>query len=142
MTLLLDIPGVVDLAGPQAEAAARHDLRAQIARLQARGACAPSAASGPRLLTLGELEALRDTLAGSSGRLAAVSAAHCPLDEQAEARGRLEAMFANPRGHKFATVSRADAGLPGCGAYRVRPRLGIIGMLAGWWQITLSSGCP
>jgi hypothetical protein len=24
----------------------------------------------------------------------------------------------------------------------VRPRLGLIGMLCGWWQVKLSSGCP
>jgi hypothetical protein len=24
----------------------------------------------------------------------------------------------------------------------VRPRLGLIGMLMGWWQVKLSSGCP
>jgi hypothetical protein len=24
----------------------------------------------------------------------------------------------------------------------VRPRLGLIGMLAGWWHVKLSSGCP
>ena len=30
----------------------------------------------------------------------------------------------------------------GCGVYQVRPRLGIIGMLAGWWHVKLSSGCP
>ena len=33
-------------------------------------------------------------------------------------------------------------GEPGCGAYVVRPRLGLIGMLAGWWEVKLSSGCP
>ena len=36
----------------------------------------------------------------------------------------------------------ADLGERGCGAYHVRPRLGIIGMLMGWWHIKLSSGCP
>ncbi len=30
----------------------------------------------------------------------------------------------------------------GCGAYQVRPRLGIIGMCMGWWHVKLSSGCP
>ena len=36
----------------------------------------------------------------------------------------------------------ADLGEPGCGVWQVRPRLGIIGMLMGWWQVKLSSGCP
>jgi hypothetical protein len=35
-----------------------------------------------------------------------------------------------------------DAGERGCGVWEVRPRLGLIGMLAGWWQLKLSSGCP
>ena len=30
----------------------------------------------------------------------------------------------------------------GCGVWEVRPRLGLIGMLSGWWQVKLSSGCP
>ena len=33
-------------------------------------------------------------------------------------------------------------GRPGCGAYHVRPRAGIVGMLMGWWQVKISSGCP
>lgn len=28
------------------------------------------------------------------------------------------------------------------GVWQVRPRLGLIGMLAGWWHVKLSSGCP
>jgi hypothetical protein len=35
-----------------------------------------------------------------------------------------------------------DLGQGGCGVWHVRPRLGLIGMLAGWWQLKLSSGCP
>jgi hypothetical protein len=36
----------------------------------------------------------------------------------------------------------SDLGQGGCGVWQVRPRLGLIGMLAGWWQLKLSSGCP
>ena len=36
----------------------------------------------------------------------------------------------------------ADIGEPGCGVWQVRPRLGLIGMLMGWWEVKLSSGCP
>jgi hypothetical protein len=35
-----------------------------------------------------------------------------------------------------------EVGERGCGAYHVRPRLGVVGMLMGWWQVKLSSGCP
>ena len=51
-------------------------------------------------------------------------------------------MLLDPAKHRFARVSCRDLGEPGCGVYMVRPRLGLIGMLAGWWQVKLSSGCP
>ena len=44
--------------------------------------------------------------------------------------------------HRFERVTRADLGEPGCGAWHVRPRMGLLGMLAGWWEVKLSSGCP
>jgi hypothetical protein len=37
-------------------------------------------------------------------------------------------------------VSNADIGEPGCKHWHVRPRLGLIGMLAGWWHVKVSSG--
>jgi hypothetical protein len=51
-------------------------------------------------------------------------------------------MLREPERHKRVRLPLADLGEPGCGAYQVRPRLGIIGMLMGWWHIKLSSGCP
>ena len=54
----------------------------------------------------------------------------------------LERMRLDPGHYKFVRVAAADVGQCGCGVYRVRPRLGIIGMLMGWWQVKLSSGCP
>ncbi len=39
-------------------------------------------------------------------------------------------------------VSNREIGEPGCGVWHVRPRLGLIGMLMGWWEVKLSSGCP
>jgi hypothetical protein len=51
-------------------------------------------------------------------------------------------MLADPAAHRWARVPLAALGEPGCGAYVVRPRLGLIGMLAGWWEVKLSSGCP
>jgi hypothetical protein len=114
------------------EAAARRDLRRQIAVLEARGGTAP-AAGGPRVLTLGELEACRDALVTRRERASENSTA---------ARLLLERMLADPGAHRWARVSLAALGEPGCGAYVVRPRLGLIGMLAGWWEVKLSSGCP
>ena len=51
-------------------------------------------------------------------------------------------MLRDPGRHRFVRVSAADVGEPGCGVWHVRPRLGLIGMLMGWWQVKLSSGCP
>jgi hypothetical protein len=115
------------------EAAARRDLRGQIAALEARGGTA-AAAGGPRLLSLGELEACRDALARRREPAAD--------DATGEARLLLEAMLADPGAHRWARVPLAALGEPGCGAYVVRPRLGLLGMLAGWWEVKLSSGCP
>jgi hypothetical protein len=126
MTVALDIR-VSD------ERAARADLRAQIARLEARGAQA-RAGGGPRLLSLGELEACRDALA-------VPSKGGSPVDVEG-ARRLLERVIADPARHRFVRIPLAALGEPGCGAYHVRPRLGLLGMLAGWWEVKLSSGCP
>ncbi len=63
-------------------------------------------------------------------------------DDQAEKRLLLERMLLEPGKYRFVRVSRQDIGEPGCGVWQVRPRLGLIGMLMGWWQVKLSSGCP
>jgi hypothetical protein len=143
------VPGRVQTG----EAAARRALREQIARLERRLADAlvtgfphtavevrVPAGDGPRVLTLGELEAQRDALAR---RLREVRA---ELDERARQieanRILLEKMILEPRRYKFARLHRSEVGMGGCGAYQVRPRLGIIGMLMGWWHVKLSSGCP
>ncbi len=136
------------------ERAARRSLRAQIARLERELADAfvtaypmggldhPSRDSRrqPRLLDLGELERVRDELAE---RLRAARATIAErADHQAASRVYLERMLLEPAKHRFASVSCRDLGQPGCGVWHVRPRLGLIGMLMGWWQVKLSSGCP
>ena len=130
------------------EAAARRDLREQIGRLERELACAlasafprrepdvgrgrsASSAAGPRLLELGELEAVRDELAA---RIAAL--------RRPPAAERLAAMRAAPAEHRGERVTSAELGEPGCRHWQVRPRLGLIGRLAGWWHVKLSSGCP
>jgi hypothetical protein len=136
-----------------AQRAARHTLRRQIAGLERQLAEAfvtaytmgglehpPAYSAQPRLLDLGELEQVRDALAerlrGARLRIAERA------DEQAASRLHLERMLLEPGKYRFARVSREDLGEPGCGAWHVRPRLGLIGMLMGWWQVKLSSGCP
>ena len=134
------------------EAAARHDLREQIARLERELAdtlaatyprIAPTrriAHGGPRLLDLGQLEQTRDTLAAevSDVRERAVR----QRAAQAAARAHLEAMYADPAAYKDGQISNEALGLPGCTVYAVRPRLGPVGVLTGWWRVTVSSGCP
>lgn len=138
------------------ERAARATLKAQVARLErelsqivaewfphvkppVRGA-PPRPSDGPRLLGLGELERQRDELA-EQVRLARVRARERAQLER-RARVLLADMRREPRRHKFVRIAVADLGEGSCGAWHVRPRLGLIGMLAGWWQVKLSSGCP
>jgi hypothetical protein len=152
---------------PADEAAARRSLRAQVARLEreqsqiiasafphiplaaARGADGwlhgiPAArdgdGDGPRLLSFEQLEVLRDELAARLQEL------RRRVDERAlherRAHELLEAMKLEPGRYKFVRLPVRDLGQGGCGVWEVRPRLGLIGMLAGWWQLTLSSGCP
>jgi hypothetical protein len=129
------------------ERAARRDLRDQIARLERdlgtaliaafprreppRGGRSASALAGPRLLTLGQLERIRDELADRVESL-----------RRNPAADRLEQMRLAPDRHRWEIVTSEDLGEPGCNVWQVRPRLGLIGMLMGWWQVKLSSGCP
>jgi hypothetical protein len=137
-------------AGPVDERAARAQLRRQIARLEMQLSDAALAAGrieavtggarGPRVLTLGELESIRDALA------VRLADARVELGEQrerqADAQALLQRMLREPARHKFVRLANRDLGVAGCGVWHVRPRLGLIGMLAGWWQVKLSSGCP
>ena len=149
------IPGPATVVVPEVdERAARRTLRDQIAHLERElvSACLDACpridpgpppralAAGPRMLSLGELERVRDTLAG---RLAHVRAeADAQLLRQAESRALLERMQADPAAYKWLRVSNAQLGEPGCKHFHVRPRLGPIGLLAGWWHVKVSSGCP
>jgi hypothetical protein len=135
------------------ERAARRSLRDQIAKLERELAQAfatayprhgfdwsiPGAA-GPRILGLGELERVRDDLAERLRTVRADLAERTAREE--ENRRLIERMMLDPKRYKYVRVSREDIGERGCGHWHVRPRLGIIGMLMGWWQVKLSSGCP
>jgi hypothetical protein len=135
------------------ERAARRALRRQIARLEAELAAAVVSAypripadagrvalAGPRLLDLGDLERIRDDLAD---RVRAVKEQQrAQAERQADARLLIERMLLNPARYKWVRVTNADIGEPGCKNWHVRPRLGIVGMLAGWWHVKISSGCP
>lgn len=150
------VPGaLVAPAGAHAERAARATLRAQIARLEGdvsqllaqrfpfvHAPPLPSRArpSGPHLPGLGELERARDSLAAQLQLLRA--RAERRGEHERRARELLERMRLEPGRYKYYRVPVRDLGESGCGVWEVRPRLGLIGMLAGWWELTLSSGCP
>lgn len=135
------------------EGAARRSLRDQIAKLERelgdvfvsaypRAGIDVSVRSwgGPRLLSLGELEQLRDELAKRLRQARAAFAQRTEIEEQN--RRLVERMMLEPARYKFARVTREDVGETGCGGWEVRPHLGLLGMLAGWWRVRLSSGCP
>ena len=139
------------------ERAARTALKGQVARLErelsgivadrfpfipapAFGPPGGSSAGGPCLLDLAELERTRDRLAGRVQELRGLVLAR--VEHERRAREQLEGMRLEPGRYKFARLPVNDLGEGGCGVWEVRPRLGLIGMLAGWWQLKLSSGCP
>lgn len=148
--LALNEPGVADQA---AEQDARRSLRDQVARLERRLAVlqvasfpdggldsAVPASRGPRLLSLAELEIVRDALAERVGD------ARLALEQRSKAQERarvsLERMLLAPGEHRRVRIAQRELGDGGCGVWHVRPRLGLIGMLMGWWHVKLSSGCP
>jgi hypothetical protein len=150
---MLDVRDVTDVRVIADERVARAQLRRQVAALEAQLSdavvsafphggvhSAVAAPGGPRVLTLGELERIRDDLAY---RLAQARAVLAERGERQEAcRALLERMLLEPGRYKFVRVANRDLGEGGCGVWQVRPRLGLIGMLMGWWQVKLSSGCP
>jgi len=135
------------------ERAARDELRRQIASLEQRlgevfASAFPrkgfdwrvGALGGPRVLGVGELERVRDALA------LRLHEAQAELERRGEAeeasRGVLEDMIVAPDRYRWVRVSNEDIGEAGCRHWHSRPRLGLIGMLLGWWRVKLSSGCP
>ena len=96
--------------------------------------------AGPRLLTLGELEELRDELVEDLRR------GRAALEERGRAeegsRRLIEEMLLDPESHRWVHVSNEDIGEPGCTHWHVRPRYGLLGMLMRWWRVVVSSGCP
>ena len=115
------------------EAAARRDLRAQIAALEAAGGRAPAAGRPAAAIARGARGGSRQSRGGTGGRGGArrVRARAARTDAGRSARTSLGARAARCPG---------PTGLRR--RYVVRPRLGLIGMLAGWWEVKLSSGCP
>jgi hypothetical protein len=153
---VLDRPVASELTlAPTDERAARRTLLDQVAHLESELAqvfCAgwprkdmapplvPGRGGGPRLLSLAELEELRDDLADR------VSDARRALSDRTwvedQNRRLIEEMMLAPEQHKWRRVSAEDIGERGCRHWHVRPRFSFIGMFMGWWRVVVSSGCP
>jgi len=145
-------PPLVPRTTPE-ERPARHTLLEQIGKLETELAalfCSTwprhgfqfgvASRGGPRLLTLVELEELRDDLARrvQDGRRALSDRTW--VEEQN--RCRIEEMLLAPEQHKWVRIGNEDIGEPGCHHWHVRPRFGPLGMLMNWWRVRISSGCP
>jgi len=132
---------------------ARADLRRQIAVMElalARlfGSAFPrngidfgvAGMGGPRLLSVDELEKVRDGLAAKiqdvKGRL------HDVAYVEEQNRELIEEMIADPASHKWIRVYNDDIGEPGCKNWHSKPRWGLVGLFMGWWRVKISSGCP
>jgi hypothetical protein len=154
MPALLRREDVVGLGIGVDERQARLELRRQISRLEAELSSLFGEAFGhteiphrldggapvPRVLDLGELEAVRDQLADRVAEARAAIAAQSAVETRN--RELLDEMLAAPAMFKWLRISRDDLGEPGCGHWHSRPVLGPIGMLMGWWRVKVSSGCP
>lgn len=129
---------------------ARRAMRTQIARLEAAlgeleaggspRAMVRGGSGAARLAGLAELERTRDELVAAlaeSRRAASRTAAR-----REATRALLERAIADPRSHRWLRIRSEALGEPGCRHWHVVPRLGLVGMLAGWWRVKVSSGCP
>src|SRR3954453_20531665 len=135
------------------DAAIRRQLRDQVARLESElGALFCStyprtgfewnvrARGGPRLLSLSELEELRDDLAARLQHNRRMLADRTYVEDQY--RCRIEEMLLEPERHKYVRVRAEDIGERGCKQWHVLPRFGPIGIPMNWLRVKISSGCP
>jgi len=135
------------------EAAVRRQLREQIARLEGELAglfCSAyprggfdwsvCARRGPRLLSIRELEELRDDLADRLQHNRRALGDRTYVEELN--RRRIEEMMLAPEEHKWVRIRNEDIGEKGCKHWHVLPRFGPLGMLMNWWRVKISSGCP
>jgi hypothetical protein len=95
---------------------------------------------GPRILTLGELEQVRDALATRLEENRRELSERSLVEE--ENRRLIEEMLLEPEKYRWVRVGNCDIGESGCKHWHVRPRYGLLGMLMNWWRVCISSGCP
>jgi hypothetical protein len=135
------------------EAAVRRQLREQVAHLEEELAalfCSTyprkgfdwnvRSRGGPRLLSIRELEELRDDLATRLQHNRRALGDRTYVEELN--RRRIEEMMLEPERHKFVRVRNEDIGERGCKQWHVLPRFGVVGIFMNWWRVKISSGCP
>jgi hypothetical protein len=135
------------------ERAARRSLLDQVARLEEELSqlfCSTwprkgfewsvRSKGGPRVLSLAELEELRDDLTARVADARRALSERTYVEEQN--RCLIEEMLMQPDRHRWVRVANEDIGEPGCKHWHVRPRWGVLGMLMNWWRVVISSGCP
>ena len=135
------------------EAAVRRQLREQVAHLESELAalfCSTyprkgfdwnvRSRGGPRLLTIAELEELRDELATRLQDNRRALGDRTYVEELN--RRRIEEMLLAPEEHKWVRIQNEDIGEKGCKSWHVVPRFGLLGMMMNWWRVRISSGCP
>jgi hypothetical protein len=147
-------PANTELLVPEVdERAARRSLLDQIAKIETELSalfCATyprtgfewnvRSYGGPRLLGITELERIRDQLADRLAHNRSLLGDRTYVE--AQKRRLIEEMMLAPEKHKWMRIGAEDIGEVGCKYWEVRPRLGLIGMLMGWWRVKISSGCP
>jgi hypothetical protein len=137
------------------ERAGRRSLMEQVARLEEELAQLQASAwprtdikaseetrrgGEPRLLSLADLEQVRDGLAVRVGEIR--RALHERGAEEEENRRLLEEMLLDPERHAWVEIGNEHIGEPGCRHWHARPRFGLLGMFLRWWRVVVSSGCP
>ena len=87
-----------------------------------------------------ELELVRDALTAELSRAEELLAIQ--IHTRHEKRSLLKRMVEAPVEFRWAKVTTIDLGEPGCQSWESVPKLGPVGLLANWWRIRISSGCP
>jgi hypothetical protein len=118
------------------------DLQQVLSALSPRNRPLPSSngRARPHLLSMTELELVRDALSIELSR--AEAALSTQIHTRREKRTLLRRMTEEPVKFRWARVTTIDLGEPGCKSWEVVPKLGPVGMLANWWRVRISSGCP
>lgn len=143
--------GLPDLDEDSDKVPVRRELRRQIEKLEVSlgaypdslrptGEVHPLFGPQPHVAGVAELERSRNRLVDRVAEFGAL-AEHRSTEQQLSRR-HLEEMVRAPEAHKWERVDNERIGEPGCRHWHSRPRFSLLGMLMGWWQVRVSSGCP